>query len=302
MKVMRHIQGIAAVFALALGATPAAPQAVVSTLARDLEPLTETTDVRCSRFASFDDEPKVVVGMELEPGDLLASVSGDVDLELTCPSGTLLRFSGGFRVMIDAAEEGNDCAVNFLSGTLDVLTDQPTEVNAGGVVLGSEGTQYSVELSRSGGAADWSCLVYDGRVRWKTPESDGRWLKTGRRLRFATHRSGAAVMDEARIAEPELSRAALRYARFDVVKSRTSDHQVDDLRAAVRQLSKLHLEVLIRPADVDRRVDLAKMQITYRIPQAIFNLNRAGIRTEQAMRRYQIDPATIKPIRPPSYP
>jgi len=232
---------------------------------------------------------------------LLSSVSGDVDLELTCPGGSLLRFTGGFRVMIDTPAEGTDCAVNFLSGTLDVLTDQPTEVNAGGVVLGSEGTQYSVELTRGAEGADWKCTVYDGRVRWRMPQIEARWVDTGTELRAAGPRLTAAGMTEAPIAGQELSQAAVRYARFDVVKSRARGLQVTDPQAAVRELSKLHLDVLTRPADIGFRVELAKKQIDYQVPQAKYNLNRAGIRTEQEMRLYQIDTTRILRLPPPPH-
>ncbi|HEX9734404.1 MAG TPA: hypothetical protein VGG06_20725 [Thermoanaerobaculia bacterium] len=282
-----------------LAATPAAPQAVVSALARGPEPLTTTTDVHCSRFASFEDEPEVVAGMELEPGDLLASVTADVDLELTCPNGSLLRFTGGFRVMVEAAA-GDACAVNFLSGTLDVLTDKETEVHAGGVVLGSEGTQYSVSLSREGTGTDWKCWVYDGRVRWTTPEVDDRWLGAGTRLRLADRQHDAGVTVETRITEQELTHAALRYATFDVARSRTGRGQVEDPRAAVEELSKLHFEVLARPDDSGRRVELAKKQLALRIPsQAAYNLGRAGVRTEQELRRYQIDASSLRVPQPP---
>ena len=275
-------------------ATPAAAQVMVTGLAQEFEALTETGDVRRTLFASFE-ETGVAIDLELEPGDLLASVSGAIDLELTCPNGSLLRFSGSFRVLINPPEEGSDCAVNFLSGTLDVLTDQPTEVNAGGVVLGSEGTHFSVELARGDEGAVESCSVYDGRVRWRGRGTSRRWLDGGKRLDWDRE-----DFSEARVPAAELSRVAGRQARFDAVKA--SRHgAATDPRAVAERLAKLHHAVLVEPGDADRRVALAKAQIDYRISeQATYHLGRAGIRTDEQMRRRQIDVDKLKMRQTPA--
>lgn len=272
-----------------LAVSPAATQVTVTNLSRDLEVLTETADVRCTLFASFE-EAGVVVGMQLEPGDLLASASGDVDLELTCPNGSLLRFSGSFRVLINPPEEGSDCAVNFLSGTLDVLTDQPTEVNAGGIVLGTEGTQYSVELIRGEQGVEEACSVYDGRVKWRTREVETQWLDGGRRLDW---NRGQYSEDE--VGDAELNRVARRQARFDASKSMRGGGLAEDPKAMAERLARLHYDVLTRPGDIDRRVELAKAQIDYQISgQATYHLGRAGIRTDEQMKSHQIDVDRLK--------
>ncbi len=273
---------------LALATWPVAAEVEVTSLARDFEAVDETDDVRCTLFASFE-ETGVAVGMELEPGDLLASVSGATDLELTCPNGSLLRFSGSFRVLINPPEEGGDCAVNFLSGTLDVLTDQPTEVNAGGVVLGSEGTQFSVELSRGADGGEQTCNVYDGRVRWRARGVEQRWLDGGRRLNWDRD-----DFSEAEVPEAQLSRVAGRQARFDAIMALRRG-AAEDPRAAAERLAELHHAVLAEPGDADRRVALAKAQLDYRISdQATYHLGRAGVRTEEQMRSHQIDVDKLK--------
>ncbi len=282
-----------------LGGEAAWPQAEVTALVRDAEPLAETTDLACTRFASFEDLPSVRVGLELEPGDLLASVSGATDLELTCPGGSLLRFSDNFRVLVDVPGEGSDCAVDFLSGTLDVLTDQPTEVNAGGVVLGTEGTQYTVELLVRDGAAEQDCKVWDGRVRWRARGSEERWVRGGERLELKAARlspEAFARLEPERLGHEDLERAAERYARFDLARSkRVAPDAVADPEAMRERLRELHYQALQRPDDSDRRVALAKAQLDVQAArEASYNLNRAGVRTEQEMRRHRIDPARLK--------
>ena len=277
-----------------LVARPAAPQAEVAALARGLEPLTTTTDVRLTRFASFEEEARIDVGTTLEPGDLLASTSGEIDLALTCPEGTVLRFSGSFRVLIDVPGSESDCALNFLSGTLDVLTDQPTEVNAGGVVLGSEGTQYSVVIVRGPRGAAQRCSVYDGRVAWSYSAGERRWLDGGMRLDL-----GPGRLEEGEIRSDELARVATRYARFDVAGSLAAGQQHADPQAATASLARLHYKVLAEPRDTSRRVDLARAQIDMKVlDQANYNLERGGLRTQLERRRHQIElEPTLRPNR-----
>ncbi len=276
---------LTAVLLWAWVASPVVSQVQVSALSEGLEPRTQTTDVRCTRFASFADEPAVVVGMELEPGDLLASVSGGIDLELTCPQGSLMRFSGGFRVMINPPGE-NDCAVDFMSGNLDVIAQASTEVDAGGVVLGSEGTQYAVMLVRKGGEPDRRVAVYDGRLRvlkssFKAPEV----METGTSVWV-----GKSGFSERRIEASELRRSAAVNARFDVSKAMARGETIEDPKAASRELQQLHYAVLKKPADTNLRVDLAKTQIRYKSnAQAVYHLNRGGVRTRQDLERHQID-------------
>ena len=163
-------------------ATGALPQATVHGLARGTQPLEETTGVQLKRIDSST-EPVVRVGMELHPGDRLSSGGDRVDVELQCPGGSVLRFTGSYRVFIDEPGDGVDCAVNFLSGTVDVLTDKPTEIESGGVTLGSEGTQYSVSVSYRDRQPDVGCQVYDGRVEWRFSKK-AEWLSAGNRLQI----------------------------------------------------------------------------------------------------------------------
>lgn len=279
----RHIRGWLAALLLAAAARPALPQAEVTALAHGLDPVDATTEVTCTRFASFEDEDQVAVGMALEPGDLLASSSDDVGLELTCAQGSVLRFSGSFRVLIDVPGEGADCAVNFLSGTLDVITDQPTEVAAGGVVLGSEGTQFAVVVERRDGQAHQRCSVYEGRVAWASPGSGRQWLAGGSRLDLTRERFETVKVDPT-----ELGRVAERYARFDVAGSRAAGLRSADPEAAAREMASLHREVLEDPADSDRRAQLANALIDLRrVDQAGYHLERAGSQGSRELEKAQ---------------
>ncbi len=272
-------------------AATAEPQATIKSLAHDLEPLTETTDIRLTRFADFTDEPAVRVGMTLEPGDLLTSGPGGFALELECAGGSLLRFTESFRVLVDVPGEGVDCAVNFLSGTVDVLTDQPTEIEAGGVVLGSEGTQYSVHLVRRSNQPDFECLVYDGRVEWRLPKQKlqprqkTKWLRAGKSMRMVNQKTAVTL-----IAPRQFATTAQRYARFDVVNAKATGLAISNETTATNNLARVHQMVLAQPKDTQLRVDLAKAQLQYALPAAAnYNLRVGGVRTQEQMQVYQID-------------
>lgn len=266
---------------------PAAAQAEVSALARGTDPVETTDDLRISRFADFSEETSVSLGTRLDMGDLMTSVGGGTDVELTCGEATLLRFSGGFRVQINPPGEV-DCAVDFLTGTLDVLTDLPTEVNSGGVTLGSEGTQYAVEITLVDAQTEPSVQVFDGRVNVRSRAGEQR-IDTGATWRLARGRA-----DWGRVGDAEAERAADRYARFDIAKSVAQGRSIDDRAATRAKLKALHRDVLMKPDDTGKRAELAREQIKYGgNRQATYNLRRARLTTPEQLEVYSIDPRVL---------
>jgi len=271
-------------------AAPLTAQSQITAIVADSESIDSSDDVRLLRFADASEELSIAVGTELEIGDLLSSISGLTDIEIACGEDTLMRFSGGFRVLIDAPE-ATDCAVNFLSGTLDVLTDEPTEVDTGAVILGSEGTQYTVELSRVDGRADRRLLVFDGKVRVRGDAIDQQ-VETGR-----TWRLRSAEPEWGDVAAVDLDRTSQRYAMFDA--SRITAVGAEKA-AAVERLRTLHYQVLSQPESTEKRVALAKEQLEYaRTPQALYHLRRGEVTTPSALESHAIDPSISERIAAP---
>jgi len=264
----------------------------VTAIVEEAAPLESTEDVTVSRFADFTDELGIKLGTELEIGDMISSVSGKTNVELTCGDETVLRFAGGFRVLIDDSAEGTDCAIDFLSGTLDVITDQPTEVDTGAVILGSEGTQYSVELTRQDGKADRKLLVFDGKVNVSAPGGVREKVESGVTWSLA---AGRAAWGSVGVAE--LTKTSTRYAAFDASKANEPGMSGSAKAASVAQFSKLHYQVLSQPDDSQKRADLAKEQLKYSAaPQAVYHLQRANITTTEDFDRYAIDKKVLEGI------
>jgi hypothetical protein len=88
----------------------------------------DTPAIRALRFATLEEE--VRVNTIYQAGDELTG-RGAVDIELKCPGGTLVKFSGPFRAVIVVPEGPQDCAINLLAGRVDVIADRPTSVQSG---------------------------------------------------------------------------------------------------------------------------------------------------------------------------
>lgn len=292
MRILRLLSALAVAVA-----SPAWPQAAITSLAEGETPLQESTDLRLERFADFTEITRLTLGEDLDIGDLLKSVSGATDVELTCGESSLLRFSGGFRVVINPPGE-TDCAVNLLSGQLDVLTDAPTEVRAGGLVLGSEGTQYAITLERDANGPRESVVVFDGKLSLAGRTRDNRqidgesWqVETGQTWNWDGRQANWG-----QVKASDLARAAQVYARFDLAKSKSIRGTSPSIDPAVSrsQLEALHTKVLSQPADEGSRAALAKAQLELEIDQAaVYNLKRVQLDDDTKLRAHQIDPAFI---------
>lgn len=228
-----------------------ASAATVDSLVQGLEPLGETRDVRCFRFETRAVEPLVYVGMVLERGDRLAGVTDDLVLELACGDAVKTLLTGRFDVVIDDALTA--CVLDMANGNLDVLTETPTEVNVGGVVLGSEGTQYALRIGR---ASQLDLLVFDGKVRVQARKKDS--VKSGRVLRIE---AGGALGQKRGLTESDIQPSAEVYARANVAA--IARQLVPNPRELFEELQALHLQVLFRPRDVSARTELATKQEEY---------------------------------------
>jgi hypothetical protein len=235
------------------------------------------------------------VGMQLEPGDMLISSADSAFIELSCgeegQTNTYI-ITSPFRILIDVPTMAS-CHVNMLSGLTEVVAEAPTETTAGGVTLGSTGTQYAVELRRDGDARVLNCIAYDGTVRVLTRPD--LMVAGGAKLLWYGERGVEQVPNT----RQDLERSAATYARLDLATAQRQSVAIQDPASALRELSALHYRVLANPADTAPRVELAKEQIRYRVSdRAVYNLNRVGIRDEAALRRYEIDPAVVRGARP----
>ncbi len=285
-------------------ATAAWPQAEITSLAAGDTPLEGSSDLRLERFADFAEVELLSLGDKLEIGDLLSSISSETAIELSCGETSLLRFSGRFRVLINPPGE-TDCAVNLLGGQLDVLTDAPTEVRAGGMVLGSEGTQYAVRLERDPqGGVQENVTVFDGKLWVRGRDRDNqrisaeiRQIETGETWGWDGKESSRGKLNKT-----HSQRAAKVYARLDLAKSYFAEEipgspgttARGDIQQKIEQLKALHANVLSKPDDPSGRAELAKTQLDLKIGKAaIYNLKRAEIDDEVKLRSYRIDPAAI---------
>jgi hypothetical protein len=265
-----------------------AAQVRISALGLRLEPQQESTSVRLSRFADLTEVESVAVGTELAPDDLLTGLDEDLFVELRCTGGSLLRFTGKFRVLVRAAGDGVDCAVNLLAGKLDLLTDERTEVNSAGQVLGTEGTRYALRLQRTPAGPEQRVLVFEGKVEVGEPRRQREWVAGG--LTVTLLPEGPTAPPQAITAE-EVDRWARLYARFDVIKAQAAGAELgaEGSQAAAARLAPLHAAVLRQPDDPQARAELVEAQVTYRVAdEARYNLERFAV-DAGARELYQLD-------------
>lgn len=275
--------------ALALGACTAKPIAAQARI--EAFAAVSPDSVLVTRLGSLAGEaPRA--GMELLPGDVISASSDSVLVELSCAlrnRTSRYRLRSPFRVLIDVPAD-SVCHVNLLAGRADVLAETPTQTTAGGITLGSSGTQYTVEVMRTDSGAALRCTVYDGRMRVLSRRSTVQ-ITAGINLLWAPD----GAVRRQRNSREELAATAALYARFDLAQAERADTVMLNRAAALRELTALHLDVLANPADTTRRVALARRQLDLNVrDQAIFNLRRVNITTDARLRAHNIDPARIR--------
>lgn len=243
----------------------AADPAEITAIVVDLKQLQQTEDVHLIRAASTVRVP-LVLGVKLELGDSLENLSGKPVVELKCPNGTIYTFRNKFRVVLIPPSQAG-CAVDVLSGSLDVLADQPTEVNAGGVRLGSEGTVYSVTVDSSAGAQRLRVAVFEDEVKIPGEEPIGQ----GAALTITTKSRRRSPIDRFKDVFP----LAASFARLDVARARNAERA----SKAFQLLKERHAEVLTMPDNREHRIALARTQLYYdvRNGNVSYQLRRLGM-------------------------
>jgi len=272
-----------AAFGTAIIAAPIAAnaQAVVRTIIVGERPVRDTEAIHLSRFADFAVQKKIAVDTALQVGDLITTAAPDTNilLEIGCPANgrTLFRFSGAFRVVVLPPRADVPCVLQLLAGGVDVMAEEPTEINAGGVVLGSKGTQYAVHLRRTESGPVCEGVVYENDLLIRTTQKEIP-LSTSRSwvFNFAT-----ATGQQGDIPEGLLRQSAVIASRFDVARLRDAavakPVPAAEIERQESELVALHMEVLKAPANKDARLRLGTKQETVgSLASARYNLQRVG--------------------------
>ena len=217
---------------------------------------------------------------------LRSDATAKVELRCTTKGATIYRLPGAFRLFIDVPINAL-CTVNVLDGHADVLAEEPSNTTGGTIPLTSKGTQYSIDVSRNGRTLVCKVVVFEGEVFARGTEQAAR---QGTTIQW-TGRSAAT----AQTSPEDIDRSAALYATFDVAAARAVSTDTTATSVSYDQLKALHYAVLSNPTDTSKRVELAKRQIQYKVDdQAAYNLKRANVTNDTALRRYQIDPRTIR--------
>ncbi len=257
-----------------------------SAIARVARLLPATASVRLRRLGATRDT-NAVAGQTLSPGDQLTATGTAALMELQCGGQriTLYRMQSPFTIVIDVPVD-TICHVNIKSGRGDIIAEMPTVTTAGGVPLASRGTQYSVDVTGEGELIACQLAVFEGVVDVRR---SGEAVPQGRSLTWARGTTARTV-----IGTRELDAAATVNARFDVYAARAAKPDIDTV-ATFAEMKRLQYDMLANPTDTRKRVDLAKRQIQIKSDeQAAYNLKRANVTTDSALRSYRIDPTLIE--------
>lgn len=248
-----------------------------------------TNLVQVERLGSSRPE-EVRIGTKLDPGDVVLSGDEGGGIVITCGSSTnIYPLRGRFRFMIDVASAA-DCTINLLAGNLDVLAEDPTEVTAGGLDMGSVSTQYAVRVDRGPEGPTKTIVVFDGSVSVASDQG-ALLVAQGTSLTVA---EGIEQAESAPIAQGDLAHSAIVYSTIDFVEG-SQTGSISDSTETMNRLYRLHYRVLQQPENEDVRIDLAKTQLQYgAVNQAVLNLKRARVTSEDELRREGIDPAELR--------
>ena len=258
------------VFVLILGLSSvqfSAPRTVVVSALNDGSK--ETSGIRVWHFSTNLEDSIVRVGDRFEAGDMLTA-SSDVTIQLSCPEGTAITFSGRFRAMIGAPKQKNeDCAVDLLAGRVDIITNRPTSIKSGTVAAAARGTVYSVRIGRDEKGPTVWCTVLDGEVDVTGDDLDTSRLKVG--LRQAWAPAGERIEN---VTADDIKGTAALYARMDTVKARMAGAATTP--STITDLETSYLRVFQTPSDSEARIDLAAKQTNLKVTSgAIYQLDRA---------------------------
>ncbi len=261
---------ISIAFVLILGLTSAqsaAPRTVVVSALGDGSK--QTSAVHVLRYATNKEEALVRVGDRFEAGDELTAIT-DITIELTCPEGSAVKFSGKFRAFISAPKDKQqDCAINLLAGQADIITNHPTSIESGERIAGSKGTVYSIRVDRDVTGSTLLCAVLDGEVEVRGQSGDPSQLKGGSKKVW----SPASTKEQVLTADDIKGSSAL-YARMDAVKAKMAGAKTT--QSTVAELETLYRRVFQAPSDAVARVELAAKLTNLKITSgALYQLDRA---------------------------
>jgi hypothetical protein len=282
----------------ALLTTPVAArgQAVVRAIIVDQKSVSETDRVHLSRFADMTEATTIAVNTTLDAGDLIWAFGPGVLVEIECTSKgrTPFRLSNGFRAVVLPPRPDVACVLQLLAGGVDVRTDETTEINAGGIVLGSKGTQYAVRLRRTGEGAVCDGVVFDGDLSVTPPSlkmielaSNNSWTYD-----LAADRGQRGAISEQMVQQSAAIATVFDLTRLSAVATGSPVAQ----QQLAEQLFALHSAVLRAPANQDVRAELGKTQEKLGIMDgARYNLKRVPALTRGEARVRDIELPVIEP-------
>jgi hypothetical protein len=215
---------------------------------------------------------RLVVRQALDIGDELTGTSEDSLVGLTCPGGSDVKLQGRFRTIIMPPVSAQDCALNLLAGSANVLTNQPTQLTSGETVMGSKQTVYSMRVMRDQEEPRFECVVFEGEaeVQYRT----GGTLLPLRTSAKATIRDGRLVQGV--VAPEDVRTASVLYSRADFARARAQGATIENPDAFKSTLQNGYAAVFANPTDPAPRIALAELQTGARIPrQALYHLDKA---------------------------
>jgi hypothetical protein len=228
-----------------------AAQAEVTEIVKDLRSIQKSDEVQITRASNFKKEP-MSIGAKLDVGDSFKNTSGKPVVELKCLDGTIYIFREKFEVVLITPIKAG-CAVDVSKGSLNVLADRPTEVNVGGVHLGSEGTSYWVDVDSSAKVAQRHIAAFEGRVTIAGAEA----ISQGTTLTIKKNNWSRGKIDINNDVQP----TAIALARLDAARVRNREIS----QQAFSVLKENHAAVLVAPDNHDQRLALVQSQLYYGI-------------------------------------
>jgi hypothetical protein len=244
-----------------------------------------------TRLGSSDREP-AQFRSAVQVGDLVESNETGAAMELTCPKGSSVKLAGAFRAVLLPPADGQDCVFSLLSGVVNVVGDQPTEVRSGLVVMGSKRTNYGLATFRRSGQPDAEAWVYEGEALCQASPG-GRTLNVGPGEKMLL---GEGRWFRATVTSRDIEMGAVLFARLDVARARTAtvdttrthtalSPPIENVEAAYVALKNTYSAVLRKPADPEPRMELAVQQINLKLPSAaLYNMSKVE---EQALEKRQ---------------
>lgn len=277
---------------LQLFCTSAIGQIKVTSLVKDKHSLITASEVIYTPYKTQDPEHGLKRKQLLAEGDELSCTSGNVTVELQSVDGNATYdLSGQFRITVL-----NPRRIYQWAGKANVRASVPTEALSGEVVMGSEGTDYAMKISRAGAGPVQECLVYEGRVRVVSSDPlrgplnslPGSRLVTGEKWIIAEGELDRGPRIQ-RVTDADLKEGATVYAEADAGKAtlRLLDGRTSAMEGLILASGpsfdeaydvfyKAHLAVLNEPTNSKTRLTLAIAELNFHLPNdAIYQTRKA---------------------------